>query len=67
MRANQPGWREADPTDQPQPDQKRVEVRVRSYQLKEPLPSGVSHVIRFFLRLAPESPGGTFADVIMGM
>ncbi len=65
--ANQPGRREADPKGQPQPDHERVEVRVQLYRLKEPLPAGVSHVVRFLFRLALQRPGGTFADVVMGM
>jgi hypothetical protein len=36
-RATPPGRREADPIGQPQPDHERVEVRVSSYRLKEPL------------------------------
>jgi hypothetical protein len=52
-RATPPGRREADPIGQPQPDHERVEVRVSSYRLKEPLPAGVSHVIRLLFCFAP--------------
>lgn len=66
-RANLQGQWEADPTGQPRPDQERVAVRVSLYRRKEPLPAGVSHVIRFLFRLAPQCPGRTFANVVMGM
>ena len=61
------GRREADPTDQPRPGGERVEVRVLWHRLREPLPLSVSQVIRFLFSLAPERPGGTLADVIVGM
>src|SRR5258708_1355497 len=61
------GRRAADTTDQPRPDHARVEVRGLGHRLTAPLPAGVSHVVGFLLGLAPEGPGGAFADVIMGM
>ena len=66
-RARLQGRREADSTDQPQPDHARVEVRGRWSRLTEPLPAGVSHVIGFLLGFTPQRPGGAFADVVMGM
>ncbi len=66
-RAGLAGRREADPTDQPRPSAERVEVRVLWHRLTKPLPAGVSHVVNFLFGLAPERPGWTLADVIMGM
>ena len=59
--------READSTDQPRPNHERVEVRVQWAQLREPLPAGVSHVVGFLFGFAPERPGGSLTDIIMGM
>jgi hypothetical protein len=66
--ANPAGRREADPTNQLPPGHERVEVRVRSHRLTEPLPSRVSHVIglRFGLALASVQMGRE-ASVAMGM
>lgn len=61
------GRREADPTDQPRRDCGRVEIRALWHQLTEPLPAVFSHVSGLFFGFAPERPGGTLADVAMGM
>ena len=60
--------RRADPTGQPRPDHERVEVRVRSYRLKEPLPSLAFPTTPLSLRLCANiGPGRTFANVVVGM
>ncbi len=37
------------------------------HRLREPLPAGVSHVIRLLFGLAPQCPGGTLTDTSVRM